>query len=402
MSAARHPNARPLGIAGALAKRFQDSKLTPLFAAAGLLLGLFAVLITPREEEPQIDVTFANVFVPFPGASAREVENVVAVPMEQVLAEIEGVEHTYSVSRPGIAVLTVQFEVGEPRNDAIVRLYNAVFSNLDYLPQNLGVQQPLVKPMGIDDVPIVTVTLWTDDLERGAHDLARVAHAIEAELKRVPGTRDVYTIGAPDRVVHVRLDPQRMAGYGLSLDALRGALLASNVVTHAGGIVAGNAYTPVTAGNFLANAEDVAELVVGVVDGRAVYLDDIAEIVAGPDQPEQYVWFGTGAGAEAIGLRPGIDAPAVTIAIAKKPGENASDIADAVVERLDALRGTYIPDGVEATVTRYYGATANDMASTLIKNLIFATVSVIVLVAVVLCWDESVHISSVAVIIHTV
>src|SRR5690606_6463011 len=147
MSAARHPNARPLGIAGALAKRFQDSKLTPLFAAAGLLLGLFAVLITPREEEPQIDVTFANVFVPFPGASAREVENVVAVPMEQVLAEIEGVEHTYSVSRPGIAVLTVQFEVGEPRNDAIVRLYNAVFSNLDYLPQNLGVQQPLVKPM---------------------------------------------------------------------------------------------------------------------------------------------------------------------------------------------------------------------------------------------------------------
>src|SRR5690606_15452065 len=246
----------------------------------------------------------------------------------------------------------------------IVRLYNAVFSNLDYLPQNLGVQQPLVKPMGIDDVPIVTVTLWTDDLERGAHDLARVAHAIEAELKRVPGTRDVYTIGAPDRVVHVRLDPQRMAGYGLSLDALRGALLASNVVTHAGGIVAGNAYTPVTAGNFLANAEDVAELVVGVVDGRAVYLDDIAEIVAGPDQPEQYVWFGTGAGAEAIGLRPGIDAQAVTIAIAKKPGENASDIADEDVERLEALRGTYIPDRVEATLTRNYAATADEKAST--------------------------------------
>src|SRR5690606_28486586 len=185
---------RRLGFSGAVAKRFQDSKLTPLFAIAGLLLGLFAVLITPREEEPQIDVTFANVFVPFPGASAREVENVVAVPMEQVLAEIEGVEHTYSVSQPGIAVLTVQFEVGEPRNDAIVRLYNAVFSNLDYLPQNLGVLQPLVKPMGIDDVPIVTITLWSDDPERGAHDLARVAHSIEAELKRVPGTRDVYTI----------------------------------------------------------------------------------------------------------------------------------------------------------------------------------------------------------------
>ena len=387
-----------LGFSGAVAKRFQDSKLTPLFAIAGLLLGLFAVLITPREEEPQIDVTFANVFVPFPGASAVEVENVVAVPMEQVLAEIEGVEHTYSVSQPGIAVLTVQFEVGEPRNDAIVRLYNAVFSNLDYLPQNLGVLQPLVKPMGIDDVPIVTITLWTEDPERGAHDLARVAHSIEAELKRVPGTRDVYTIGAPDRVVHVRLDPQRLAGYGLSLDALRESLLASNVVTQAGGIVAANAYTPVTAGTFLANAEDVAELVVGVVDGRAVYLDDVAEVVAGPDQPEQYVWFGTGAGAAERGLPPGVDAPAVTIAISKKPGENASDIADAVIERVEALRGTYVPDGVEATVTRNYGETANDKARTLIQKLIFATASVIVLVALALGWREAVIVGAAVVI----
>nr|MBO2514937.1 multidrug transporter AcrB [Gammaproteobacteria bacterium] len=387
-----------LGISGSVAKRFQDSKLTPLFAIAGLLLGLLAVLITPREEEPQIDVTFANVFVPFPGASAVEVENVVAVPLEQVLAEIEGVEHTYSVSQPGMAVLTVQFEVGEPRNDAIVRLYNAVFSNLDYLPQNLGVLQPLVKPMGIDDVPIVTITLWTEDPERGAHDLARVAHSIEAELKRVPGTRDVYTIGAPDRVVHVRLDPQRMASYGLSLDALRASLLASNVVTQAGAIVAANTYTPVTAGAFLANAEDVAELVVGVVEGRAVYLDDVAEIVSGADQPEQYVWFGTGAGAAAKGLPKGVDAPAVTIAIAKKPGENASDIADAVIERIEALRGTYVPDGVEATVTRNYGETANDKARTLILKLVFATSSVIVLVAAALGWREAVIVGSAVVI----
>src|SRR5690554_5802807 len=246
---------KKLGLSGTIARRFQDSKITPLLALAGLLLGLFAVLVTPREEEPQIDVTFANVFVAFPGASAVEVENVVAVPMEQVLAEIEGVEHTYSVSRPGMAVLTVQFAVGEPRTEAIVRLYNAVFSNLDYLPQGVGVLQPLVKPMGIDDVPIVTITLWTEDPERGAHDLARVAHSIEAEIKRVPGTRDVYTIGAPDRVVHVRLDPQRMSAHGLSLDALRQALTASNVVVHAGAIVADNAHIPVTAGTFLANAD---------------------------------------------------------------------------------------------------------------------------------------------------
>jgi multidrug efflux pump subunit AcrB len=341
-----------LGLSGSIARRFQDSKITPLLAIAGVLLGLFAVLVTPREEEPQIDVTFANVFVPFPGASPTEVENVVAVPLEQVLAEIEGVEHTYSVSRPGMAVLTVQFEVGEPRTEAIVRLYNAVFSNLDYLPPGVGVLQPLVKPMGIDDVPIVNLTLWTEDPERGAHDLARIAHSIEAEIKRVPGTRDVYTVGAPDRVVHVRLDPQRMAAYGLSLDALRQALTSSNVVTHAGAIVAGNEYIPVTAGTFLASSGDVAELVVGASANQAIYLDDVADVVAGPDQPEQFAWFGTGEAAGAIGLEPGIDAPAVTLAVAKKPGTNAAEIADAVIERVAELRGTYIPDGIATTVTR--------------------------------------------------
>ena len=206
-----------LGFSGRLAARFQDSKLTPLLALTGLLLGLFAVLVTPREEEPQINVTFANIFVPFPGASAAEVESLVAVPMEQVLAEIEGVEHTYSVSRPGMAVLTIQFEVGQERTAAIVRLYNAIFSNQDWQPPGSGVLQPLIRPMGIDDVPIVGVTLWTEDPTRGAQDLQRVAHALEAELKRVPGTRDVYTIGGPDNVVHVELDPQRLAAYGLAL-----------------------------------------------------------------------------------------------------------------------------------------------------------------------------------------
>ena len=158
-------------------------------------MGLFAVAITPREEEPQIDVTLANVFVPFPGATTSEVENLVAIPMEQVLAEIDGVKHVYSVSRPGMGVLTVQFRVGEQRTEALVRLYNAIYSNQDWQPQGLGVLPPLVKPKGIDDVPIMAATLWTEDPERGAHDLLKVAHALEAEIKRVPGTRDVYTIG---------------------------------------------------------------------------------------------------------------------------------------------------------------------------------------------------------------
>ena len=159
------------GFSGGVARRFQNNALTPLLALAALLMGLFAVMITPREEEPQIDVTMANVFVGFPGASTIEVENLVAIPMEQVLAEIEGVEHVYSVSRPGMGVLTVQFEVGEPRTEALVRLYNAIYSNQDWQPQNLGILPPLVKPKGIDDVPIVAATLWTRDPDRGTHDL---------------------------------------------------------------------------------------------------------------------------------------------------------------------------------------------------------------------------------------
>src|SRR5690606_10440124 len=202
-----------LGVSGRLARTFLTTEITPLLALVGLLLGVFAVMVTPREEEPQIDVTFANVFIAWPGASAREVESVVTSGAERILSEIEGTEHIYSVSQPGMSVLTVQFEVGEPRRDAIVRLYNAVYSNQDWLPANLGVMPPLVKPMGIDDVPIVAGTLWSEDPRYSAADLQKIAHAIETELQRVPGTRDIYTIGGPDRVVHVTLDPVKLAGF---------------------------------------------------------------------------------------------------------------------------------------------------------------------------------------------
>jgi len=213
-----------MGPSGWVAKTFLQSEITPLLALIGILLGVFAVLITPREEEPQINVTFANVFIPFPGASATEVENLVATPAEQVMSEIEGVKHVYSASRPGMAVLTVRFVVGENRTDAIVRLFSKIFSNQDWLPPNLGTGQPIVKPKGIDDVPIVTATLWSRDPSRGAYELGQVAHAIESELKRVPGTRDVYTVGAPQRVVGVTLDPQALGGYGIDIEDLRRAL----------------------------------------------------------------------------------------------------------------------------------------------------------------------------------
>ena len=386
MSEATEPR---LGLSGAIAKKFLHSEITPLLALVGLLMGLFAVLVTPREEEPQINVTFANVFIPFPGATAREVEKLVSSPAEQVLAEIEGVEHVYSVSRPGLAVLTVQFFVGEPRTDAIVRLYNKLYSNADWLPTNLGVGQPIVKPKGIDDVPIVSLTLWTEDPQRSADDLARVAHTLESELKRVAGTRDLYSIGAPDRVVRVLFDPAKLSGYGLSLAELRQSLQAANASTDAGALVGDNREIPVQAGSFLVNAEEIGQLVVGLHQGTPVYLADVAEVEFGPDAPERYVWLGTGPAAATKGVTVKGEFPAVTLAIAKKPGENAVQIADQLLQRVEQLKGTFIPEGVNLTVTRNYGVTANDKAMTLIAKLMFATGLVIVLVLFALGWREA-------------
>ena len=390
-------NKRP-GVSGGIAARFQDNALTPLLALTALLLGVFAVFVTPREEEPQIDVTFANVFVPFPGATTVEVENLVAIPMEQVLAEIEGVKHVYSVSRPGISVLTVQFEVGEPRTEALVRLYNAIYSNQDWRPPNAGILQPIVKPKGIDDVPILAAVLWTEDPERGSTDLLKIAHALEAEIKRVPGTRDVYTIGGTENIIHVELDPQLVAGFGMTLEDLRFALTTTNTVSHAGAIVSNNLEIPVQAGTFLSTRDDVAGLVVGMFEGRPVFLEDIAEIHPGVDQPDQYTWFATGPAAEKIGLKTVAYAPSVTIAVAKKTGTNATHIADAVIERFAQLEATVIPEGVNVTVTRNYGQTADDKASKLIQKLSFATLSVIILTYFALGWREAIIVGAAVIV----
>ncbi len=391
-----------LGFSGRIARLFQENELTPLLALTALLLGLFAVIVTPREEEPQIDVTFANVFVAFPGAGSVEVENKVSIPMEQVLAEIEGIEHVYSVSRPGLAVLTIQFKVGERRAEALVRLYNAIYSNQDWRPANLGVLPPLVKPMGIDDVPIIAATLWTEDPQRGGRDLLSVAHTLEAELKRVPGTRDVYTIGGAQSIVHVELDPLRVAGFGLTLDDLRLSLTAGNSVQHAGSLVSSGVEIPVQAGVFLSGRDDVSRLVVGVFAGRPVFLEDIATIRSGADQPEQYTWYATGQAAAEAGMPAVTHAPAVTIAIAKKAGTNATRIADAVIERIGQLQSTHIPDGIEVSITRNYGKTASDKAAKLIQKLTFATASVILLVLLTIGWREALIVGVAVIITLTV
>lgn len=381
------PESTRLGISGRIARAFLTSEITPLLALTGLLLGLFAVMVTPREEEPQINVTFANVFIPFPGATAREVESLVTTPAEQIVSEIEGVKHVYSASSPGMAVLTVRFKVGEPRTDAIVRLYNAFYSNQDALPSNLGVGPPLIKPKGIDDVPVVTGALWSKNPDISASDLLRIAHAMEAELQRVPGTRDIETIGGPERIVSVRFSPERLSAYGLSLADMRMSLAAANASADAGALINNNEEIQVQAGNFLMSPDEVGDLVVGIINNAPVFLRDVAEVSLGPETPGSYVSFGVGPAAE--GESPG-RYPAVTLSVAKKPGENAVDVANAVINRFEQMKGVYFPDGVEATVTRNYGATAEEKAKTLIKKLIFATLSVIVLVLLALGRREAI------------
>jgi len=369
-----------LGISGTTARAFLTSEITPLLALVGFLLGVFAVLVTPREEEPQINVTFANVFIAFPGAAAREVEELVTSPAEQILSELEGLKHIYSVSRPGMSVLTVQFEVGEDRTQAIVRLYNALYSKQDWLPPGLGVAQPIIKPKGIDDVPIITLTLWTDDPGRGGYELSQVAHALEAELKRVKGTRDIYTLGGPEQVVQVLFNSSRLAAYNLAVDDLRYALQQSNATRPSGYLVDNNLEVPVQAGVYLSTVDEVQDLIVSVHEGKPVYLRDVAEVRRGPPQPEQYAWLGTGPGASSKGIELRGEFPAVTIAIAKQPGTNAVEIANQVIERVAQLDGIFIPEGVHVTVTRNYGETANAKAQKLIGKLMFATAFVVLLV----------------------
>lgn len=409
------PAPEALGFSGRMARQFQANAITPLLALVAMLLGLFAVLVTPREEEPQINVTMANVIIPFPGASSTDVEKMVAAPAEQVLAQIHGIEHTFSVSRPGVAVLTVQFQVGVPRTEALVRLYDVLNANKDWLPQGLGVMDPIVKPKGIDDVPVLAVTLWGAE-GQAAVDLERVARSVEGELKRVKGTREVQTIGGPGRAVHVWLEPGRLRERGIAVQALQQAVAAANLGLPSGTVADASGTGPglltVETGEFLRSADEVGDIVVGVSQGRPVYLREVARVEEGAQLPQRMAWFTPGVASELIAshafyesaggqkdlkntgtasaLQAGQVFPAVTLQVTKKPGENAVDVARAVRARLDELVNTVIPQGVQASVTRDYGQTAAEKANKLIQKLAFATASVIVLVGLALGRREAV------------
>jgi len=369
-----------MGISGRIAKLFLHSQMTPLLALVAVLLGVFAVMVTPREEEPQINVTMANVLIAYPGASAQDVARTVATPAEQVLSQIAGVDHVYSVAQPGMAVITVQFKVGEEHIPSLVKLYDVVHSNSDWLPSTLGVGTPIIKAKGIDDVPIVALTLWRNQEIGGGMALTQVAHSIESELKRVPGTREVATVGGTQRVVKVMLNPESLNAFQLSMQDVRAALQSANVAQNAGNLVQDNREVLVQTGSFLSDANEVKQLVVGIAGGKPVFLRDIAEVQDGADQPGSYVWFGTGPAAQDKAIKAQGEFTAVTVAITKKPGANAVEIADHLLARVEELKGSVIPDDVQVSVTRNYGETANDKAMKLIKKLIFATLAVVALV----------------------
>jgi len=370
-----------LGLSGRTAAAFLTSRLTPLFILAALAAGVVAVLATAREEEPQISVPLVDVLIPYAGASASEVASLVTTPAERVLAEIPGVEYVYSAAMPGMGVVTVRFDVGEDQTASVAKLYDKVMSNRDWIPETTGVGTPVVRPTGIDDVPIVTFTLWSESLS--ASDLRRVAHAVEAELARVPGTARIATVGGSPRELRVELDPARMAGFGVAPLQVAGALQLANQSLPAGELIAAGREIPVRTGVFLRDEDEVAHLVVGVWAGRPVRLGEVADIREAPAQPDSYVWYGIGGAHGGHGTAEGsaqaaTTYPAVTISVAKKAGQNAVAIAEKLTATMDALRGVVIPDAVTVTVTRNYGHSADEKANELLKHLLLATVAVVI------------------------
>jgi multidrug efflux pump subunit AcrB len=375
-----------LGLSGRLAKTFQNNALTPLLAIFGLLLGFFAIIVTPKEEEPQIDVTFANVFIAFPGASSEEVESLISTPAEQVLSEIKGVDDIYSVSRAGLSIITLVFDVGMAREDAILNLYNQVYSHNDWLPKHLGASQPLIKPQGIDDVPIMSLTLYSKDNTVTQRDLTQLAHALEVQLKQVSGTRDIYTQGEHQDVVTVELDPLRLKTFGLEMADIRRALQDSNLSSPAMNTVNHNRVVKFQAGNFLSSPQQISQLIVGIASDKnspkAIYLEDVATINLQANVPNQQVFH----------FQKGLEhtRPAVTLAIAKQAGKNAFDITQTIEQRLKQLKNVLIPANIEVTVTRNYGNTAKDKSDKLMAKLLFATCAVVVLVLLSMSWREGV------------
>ncbi|WP_447974672.1 efflux RND transporter permease subunit [Nitrospira sp. Kam-Ns4a] len=387
----------PSGLAGRLAALFIESKLTPLIILGSLLLGTFAVVATPREEEPQIVVPMADVFIPFPGAAAKVVEEQLTKPLERKLSEIRSIEYVYSISRSGGALIIVRFYVGEPMEQSLVDLYDKLMSNQDLFPPGAG--PFMVKPRDVNDVPIVTLTLSSERYPD--YQLRQLAEYVLEETKKVPGTAGGFIVGGRQRELEVRIDPARLKAYGLTPLQVAAAIQGENVARSAGRFESLNREFLVETGRFIRSREDLEALVVGVSEQRPIYLRQIADVTDGPGEATSYVWFGlgpSGAGHASAGLagdaatrRVGDTAPpaprespAVTVAIAKQARTNAVTVAQAVIRKAENLKGTLLPADVRLTVTRNYGETADEKADELLRHLGIAVVSVVLFLGLAL------------------
>jgi multidrug efflux pump subunit AcrB len=411
-----------LGIAGRVARTFIDSKLTPLIVIASVLLGAFAVVMLPREEEPQIKVPMVDVMVAMPGFSAKEVEERATRPMEKLLWEIPGVEYIYSTSKPGESLVIVRFKVGEDMELSLVKLTQKLQQNFDRIPH--GVSTPLVKAKSIDDVPILALTFHSARYDHLT--LRRLVAQVDDAVKQVPLVAEATIIGGAQRQVRVLLDPAKLASRNLSPAGLIPMLQQANKQFAAGGLTSGNQEVVIETGAFLQTAEDVGNVVVGVYGGKPVYLREVGEITDGAEEPTQYVLFGAGAAARSAdwqsavspignrrigensaasitnatpaGYQPATqqinnlrygEEPAVTLSIAKRPGANAIAVAHDVLRKVDSLKGREIPADVSVAITRNYGETAAEKSNELLLHMGIAVVGVMVLIWLTLGWRES-------------
>ncbi len=366
------------GFAGKLAAMFIHSKLTVLMVALSVLLGVFAVLQLPREEEPQIKVPMIDVLTSLPGGSPEEVENLLTRPLEKLLWEIPGVEYLYSTSSPGGSLIVVRYVVGTDIEAALVRLNQRLHAQLDRLPA--GVTPPLVKPRTIDDVPVLALTLHSDS--RDAFSLRALAVQLEEEIKSLPQVAETMLIGGQSRAVRVQLDPAALASRELDAARVVASLQQANQSVRAGSRPFGGKEVLIEAGGFLRDAHEIESLVIGVTAGRPVYLRDVATIIDGPEEAANYVLHAAG------GLDSGVEA-AVTISLAKRPGANAIKVVEDVLAKVDSLRGRLLPADVEVAVTRDYGHTAAEKSNELLLHMGIAVFGVAVLILLFLGWRES-------------
>jgi multidrug efflux pump subunit AcrB len=370
------------GLSGRIARAFLDSKLTPLLVGAAMVAGVGGLLTTPREEEPQIRVPMIDVMVGLPGASPEEVERRILEPLERVTWEIPGVEYVYGMAQRDGAMLTVRYEVGTEPEIALTRLYGKLLAHAAEGPA--GATPPLVTLHGINEVPILTITLSGGSDAGDGYLLRAQAAELAMELQRVEDVAEIWVIGGTPREVRVTLDPQALAARGLSAGEVVQTLQAANAELPAGELLEANRTIPLRVGHVLRDVEQVRNLVLGLAADRAVLLRDVAEIADGPAEPDQYVSFLPAGGG-------GLDfEPAVTLAIAKREGENAATIAHAVMERVEELRGRLVADDVRVTVTRDYGETATEKSAELLLHILIATAGVVLLVWLTLGWREAV------------